>query len=241
MSSRDRIRDASGYIYVVRFSNDTIKVGCATNLKSRLRQHETNARVMGHSVVETWASSAHVNFRANERLLLEKLRMVATNVSGEYFRDVLFADAVRLASGLEFTADTPELLAARVASAQHTSDVLTNAIWGADGVARIKAIVAAPRVQQSPPAMPPPPKLAPGDPESGRMYTADEVMVALSDLADSVIFPLFQRLPAHDVYPLMWRVLEVAHKHTGFNARQQRESLDRTEGRTPESADGETK
>ncbi|WP_141332204.1 hypothetical protein [Myxococcus sp. AB025B] len=113
--SRRRVNELSGgYIYVVHFSNGTIKAGRTITPERRLATHAHTAHSMGHTVSANWVSPAHINFMANETILLNQLRAIAReSLAAEFFTGIEFTEAVRIASSLTFTPDTQERAAQR--------------------------------------------------------------------------------------------------------------------------------
>ena len=90
-----------GHIYLVEFSDGTVKGGRTTRPRARVGNHRDTGAKFGLAIVNLWVSPEHVEFVQNELALLGQMRSAATSVAGsEYFTGVSFADSVGFASAL---------------------------------------------------------------------------------------------------------------------------------------------
>lgn len=80
----------TGYLYAVRFSSGSIKVGQTVEPRHRLHRHSRYARAFGVRVVDAWVSVPHTDYIANETVLLAHLGSVA---SGRRHRREFFQGA----------------------------------------------------------------------------------------------------------------------------------------------------
>jgi hypothetical protein len=91
----------SASLYVIEFSSGVVKVGVSEKPDHRMADHAMNARVHGHTVVNTWTSSKHANARQTERELIEFCSGRWSTVAGrEYFTEAVFAEVVAFAECL---------------------------------------------------------------------------------------------------------------------------------------------
>ncbi len=92
-----------GYIYVIRFADGKVKVGRTIDPRGRMGSHKGTARTFGVEALEAWFSPLHMNYEANESVLIDLVREAGgTTEQREFFSGVLFADAVAAAEGLTF-------------------------------------------------------------------------------------------------------------------------------------------
>jgi hypothetical protein len=96
---------SAGYVYVLGFSNGSVKVGRSKNGQQRLGDHKSTARKFGLTVTDEWLSPAHVEWERNE----EALKAIAADLGGivagrEYFSGIEFAAVRDKAMTLPFTA-----------------------------------------------------------------------------------------------------------------------------------------
>lgn len=100
----DVIPKVGNYVYVIRFSSGTIKVGRSSKLRSRLRKHALSANQMGTSITRYWVSDPCVNDVYNERLLVGfcagRARRTTGGMSGEYFEGLKFEEVRDFAASL---------------------------------------------------------------------------------------------------------------------------------------------
>lgn len=62
------------WVYLIRFSSGTVKVGRTKRIDPRIQEHEKNARAHGASVSETWCAMVHDGCAAEDALLSEARR-----------------------------------------------------------------------------------------------------------------------------------------------------------------------
>ena len=120
----------AGYVYVMAFSNGTVKVGQTQNAGRRLSSHKSSARCFGLAVTGEWVSPLHAEWHANERALKEiAAGLGGTPVSLEYFSDIDFDVLVARARKLPFPATTVQeidgkaIRRARIRRFLHQQDV----------------------------------------------------------------------------------------------------------------------
>lgn len=83
LSGLPELQPHGGSIYVIEFSTGTIKVGKATDVQARLRQHEKEAARGGFSVVRGWVSLWHVGtYDSAERELIAWAKKHAAGRAG---------------------------------------------------------------------------------------------------------------------------------------------------------------
>jgi hypothetical protein len=84
-----------GYVYVVKFSNGTIKVGSTTNPANRLYRHCADAEAFGLSVEDWWISHDTDQYQVIEREVIRSAkRDTGTRTRREYLHGMSF-DVVR--------------------------------------------------------------------------------------------------------------------------------------------------
>ena len=93
-----------GFVYVIEFSNGTVKVGRTENPDSRMSAHAAAGKKFGALITDKWLSPQHSEWLANET----RLKGIAAELGGtvaaqEYFTGVGFADVVARAQELTFT------------------------------------------------------------------------------------------------------------------------------------------
>lgn len=92
---------AEGYIYVIEFCSGIIKVGKATNPRSRIGMHASDAIRMGRQITRSWISSVHENYHDNELLLITYGNRRGTVTAGlEYFTGISYKVFRRYAKSL---------------------------------------------------------------------------------------------------------------------------------------------
>lgn len=75
-----------GYIYVLQFTGDLIKVGSTRNPRKRIRTHHAEAQVFGAQLIDCWLSGPHRSYLDSEAKLIGLARPMATEVRRmEYF------------------------------------------------------------------------------------------------------------------------------------------------------------
>lgn len=99
---------SAGYVYVLAFTNGTVKVGRTQDKGQRMTAHKSAARKFGLTVTDEWVSPLHAEWRANE----DALKNIAAGMGGtahtrEYFSGVDFAAVVTEAKRLTYTPPPP--------------------------------------------------------------------------------------------------------------------------------------
>jgi predicted GIY-YIG superfamily endonuclease len=113
--------NAPGYVYVIAFSNGTVKVGRAQDALRRVAAHKGDARKFGHAINDCWTSPLHLEWYANEDTLKKlAVKFGGTPIRAEYFTGTDYAAIVNEALTLPFTPPAPE---DAEASAEHGEDV----------------------------------------------------------------------------------------------------------------------
>ena len=67
---------SDGYVYVIAFSDGTVKVGRTQKFGPRMIRHRANARNFGLSVTGSWISAPHAEWLANE----DALKLIAADI-----------------------------------------------------------------------------------------------------------------------------------------------------------------
>lgn len=105
-------RGGEAYIYVIAFSEGTVKVGFTTNPAKRLPYYRHAAACFGFTVVETWVSTPHLKARANERALIAWCAAHAVETrNSEYFVGLGPAQVITFADTLPMARHTDESFA----------------------------------------------------------------------------------------------------------------------------------
>lgn len=93
--------EAGGFIYVVAFSNGTVKVGASARPRSRLAAHRADAAKFRLSVTDSWVSERLCDYQDREGVLIvEAHRLVGTPLLGrvsEYIHGAPYAEVVEIA------------------------------------------------------------------------------------------------------------------------------------------------
>ena len=93
-----------GYVYVIEFSNSTIKVGQTITPQNRFRSHSGAASKFGVSIVRSWFSKEHQEYKCNEQALISHMKMNGVLVAGnEYYSGYSFEDSVSFARSMQFS------------------------------------------------------------------------------------------------------------------------------------------
>lgn len=112
-----------GFIYIVEYSDGTVKVGQTVNPASRLANHSTGGRSFGLEINRAWLSVPHPQYRSNERALIAWGSANATSRGREYFHGASADRVVDFARTLDYS----QLSAAEVAR----RDAAAEANWAA--------------------------------------------------------------------------------------------------------------
>lgn len=87
-----------GHVYVLQFSDGTVKPGFSTSPESRLRSHRNAAACFGFCIERLWVSPDHHDAAENELALLAEARRTASAVrKAEYFTGLDFDALVEFA------------------------------------------------------------------------------------------------------------------------------------------------
>lgn len=142
----DRPEDShthDGYVYVIEFSNGTIKVGKASNLRRRMIQHRSYGERFGLNITRYWGSPLHRGYECTEASLIKKACELGTVQGGrEYFTGASFDSLVTFCRGLNLTPSTQAQVAEDNASREHGRDQIRNfvqSIWGDRHVVSVKS------------------------------------------------------------------------------------------------------
>jgi len=92
-----------GYLYVIRFDTDVIKVGMSVAPAGRLRAHHAYSRGLGISITDQWVSVPHKQTLANEKELITFCRANASRTNArEYFVGLDFTSVIGYAETLPY-------------------------------------------------------------------------------------------------------------------------------------------
>lgn len=95
-----------GYVYVIKFSTDVVKVGQTLDLRRRFAEHRRDASAYGVVITNYWVSPAHDNYLDNEIALIGFCDGFGGRAKREYFHDIDFDMVVRFARSMPYyTAD----------------------------------------------------------------------------------------------------------------------------------------
>ena len=93
-----RAAPGNGYIYVIEFSNDIIKIGQAVDLGDRLGDHVSDASAFDLTAERVWCSDERRFYDMAERMLIAETAKIATGRRRkEYFTGVTFEQVRDLA------------------------------------------------------------------------------------------------------------------------------------------------
>lgn len=102
-----------GLVYVIEFSDHTIKVGKTKNWLSRLRHHTGDASRFGLTVLRTACSTVHRNYHASERELIARAAASATRTfRHEYFQGASYSALAEYVDQLPARPSSAEEIAA---------------------------------------------------------------------------------------------------------------------------------
>lgn len=80
---------SGGHIYIIEFSDGTVKVGSTTTPASRIRAHRSDAEAFGLTIAYGWLSGNHDKYIESERRLITAAASMATSRGRlEYFRGI---------------------------------------------------------------------------------------------------------------------------------------------------------
>jgi hypothetical protein len=122
----DRV-EGEGYVYVLGFDSQTVKVGYTMDPQRRIARHASTAAVHGAAIRQLWLSGPHADPRTNEQALINFCAARATaRIGSEYFAGVHFAEGVECADRLDY-----ERLAIDLPARQRAArDAEMDAYWG---------------------------------------------------------------------------------------------------------------
>ncbi|QYC53725.1 G-I-Y Y-I-G endonuclease [Gordonia phage Leroy] len=130
----DKAPSYHGHVYVIAFSNGTIKVGRTRRPRHRIRTHQDEARRFGISIENLWLSEHHVEYKDTEHSLICHMREVATASSGaEYFADADFKRTVAFANSLPRSAMSPKEIEERAEADKRRAQARVEAWLGPRG------------------------------------------------------------------------------------------------------------
>lgn len=91
-----------GHVYVLGFSDNTVKIGRTTDPKARLLKHRAAGRQDNAEMVQQWISVQHGNSNQTEALLIEFCRKHGQKHRGdEWFSGVPYQKVLTYAKALE--------------------------------------------------------------------------------------------------------------------------------------------
>lgn len=119
----DDVAPEDGFVYVIEFSDKTIKVGCTRDLAARSLKHKRDGEKFGLTVTRQWGSQAHRDYKPTEKLLKEfAARESRLQGGSEYFSGLSFESAVEFVESLPIRPSTAEQVEAFLASEQERRD-----------------------------------------------------------------------------------------------------------------------
>lgn len=96
-----------GFLYVIKFSTGTIKVGQTRDLCRRLGEHWRDSSAYDVAIVNYWYSEPHANYLDNEVVLINGCRDLGNRARREYFHGADFDAVVQIAAQLPRVPDAP--------------------------------------------------------------------------------------------------------------------------------------
>lgn len=130
-----------GFVYVIKFSDNTVKVGRSKKPDERLQQHRLDGAKFGLTIARWWVSDLHRTFEATESLLTGFARDSGALQGGlEYFTNLSFAKTVEFASSLNVRTSTPDEISIYEAKSEESRRRWQAALEGplSDGLHTIK-------------------------------------------------------------------------------------------------------
>lgn len=108
----DDVAPEDGFVYVIEFSDKTIKIGRTRDLAQRSASHQRDGEKFGLEVVRKWGSRAHRDYGSTEISLKQFASQKARLQGGkEYFVGLDFNAAVRFVESLNLRPSTAEEIA----------------------------------------------------------------------------------------------------------------------------------
>jgi hypothetical protein len=136
----DRV-EGEGYVYVLGFDSQTVKVGYTMDPQRRIARHASTAAVHGAAIRHLWLSGPHADPRINEQALIDFCGARATaRIGSEYFAGVQFAEVVECAGRLDYVRLAIDLPARQRA----VRDAEMDAYWGSQIRERQAVLVPSP-------------------------------------------------------------------------------------------------
>lgn len=89
--------EGEGFLYVLRFSTGTVKVGQTWDLRRRISEHRRNAEAYNVAITSLWTSPPHVNYLDNEIALIGYCDGLSVKARREYFHEIEFQAVVDFA------------------------------------------------------------------------------------------------------------------------------------------------
>lgn len=121
----------SGYVYVIEYSDGTVKVGTTTNPANRVRAHIGDAHKFGLKVKRGWISVCHKTPTGNEAKLIRHAEGQASDIRRrEYFEGIDVLALMKFADGLDYTEYTVEERAKLIAEADARMKDLSSQLFG---------------------------------------------------------------------------------------------------------------
>lgn len=109
-------RRLEGYVYVIKFSSGTVKVGQTSDPGRRFSEHAKAAQVHGRLVTQSWVSTPHVEVKANEDALISYCAERWEESGGrESFANADYLAVVEYAQGLPYARPTAAELMSQLA------------------------------------------------------------------------------------------------------------------------------
>lgn len=94
-------KERGGFVYVVEFSDGTVKPGRTDNPRRRMREHVAMSSKFGIALDRYWVSPVHDDWWENETAILNAVRGTC-NMNGEYLTGISFDDVVGIAESLTY-------------------------------------------------------------------------------------------------------------------------------------------
>lgn len=133
-----------GYIYVIEFSDLTVKVGRTNAPRGRIGNHRSDAAKFGIGISRLWVSEQHLEFAENERQLIAHAAANGSLSAGaEYFTDCDFDAVSTYASSLPMSRMSQDEISQREAESEARARSLAEGLFGSrDAQSSIPPLVA---------------------------------------------------------------------------------------------------
>lgn len=96
----EEVPPGHGYLYAIKFSTGTVKVGQTRDLFRRMGEHLRDSAAYGVAIVDYWHSEPHPNYLDNEADLIHGCRALGNRAKREYFHGTDFDAVVTIAAEL---------------------------------------------------------------------------------------------------------------------------------------------